>query len=492
MQQKGTWTEVPEDTELPNRAKPIPTTWVFKYKLDDKGYLTKYKARLCARGDLQHTEQDTFAATLAARVFRTLLAIVAAFDLETRQYDAVNAFANSPIDEPTYCNPPDGWTGSKSILLLLVKALYGLKQSPALWYRHLSRTLIDMGLEPITGIDCLFSNQHTLLFFFVDDIVLIFDRQFNKEVDNFQAQFFRRYEMRHLGELEWFLGIRITRDRPNRRLWLCQDSYICKLVSKFKINTDTRSPGSLLPTEILTKNTEQATPQEIYLYQQRVGSINFAAVTTRPDVAHAASKLSEFLANPSKHHLDCANRTLRYLAHTKDLSIMFNAEIEDPRTVFLASSDISFADDPDTRHSSQGYAFKLFQGMVDWKASKQKTVTTSSTEAELLAISAAGKEVLWWDRFFESISFEPGHTTQIQCDNMQTIRALSNTSRFPTKLRHIDIHRYWLRQEILTKRIQVHWTSTTTILADGLTKALPPQRHRDFVRLIGLETSKKR
>ena len=457
-----------------------------KYKLDDKGYLTKYKARLCARGDLQYTEQDTFAATLAARVFRALLAIVAAFDLETRQYDAVNAFANSPIDEPTYCLPPEGWTGPKSILLLLVKALYGLKQSPALWYRHLSQALVEMGLEPILGVDCLFSSQHMLLFFFVDDIVLIFDRQYTKEVDSFQAKFFHKYEMRHLGELEWFLGIRIVRDRPTRRLWLCQDSYISKLVSKFNVHTSIRAPGSPLPADTLTKNLDQATAQEIYLYQQRVGSINFAAVITRPDVAHAASKLSEFLTNPSKHHLDCADRTLRYLAYTKDLSIMFNGK-GDSRTIFLASSDASFADDPDTRHSSQGYAFRLFQGLVDWKASKQKTVTTSSTEAELLAISAAGKEVLWWDRFFQSISFNPGHTTNIQCDNIQTIRALSNTSKFTTKLRHVDIHNHWLRQEIAKQSIKVHWTSTTAILADGLTKALPPQRHQEFVRLIGLE-----
>lgn len=443
LQNKGTWSEVSYESASSAGKKPIPTTWVFKYKLDDQGFLTKYKARLYARGDLQHTEQNTFATTLAARIFRTLITIVAAFDLKTRQYDAVNAFANSPINKPTYCKPPNGWTGFQSILLLLLRALYGLKQSPALWNRHLSQTLIKIGLEPIPGIDCLFTNQFMLLFFFVDDIVVIYDRRYTKEVNKFQAQLFQTYEMRYLGELEWFLGIRITRHRKNRRLWLCQDSYISKLISKFKVDTNSKSPGSPLTTEDLTKHTGKATPQEIYTYQQRVGSINFAAVITRPDIAHAASKLSEFLTNPSKHHLECANRTLRYLAHTKDLAVMFDAQVEDSRTIFLASSDASFADDSDTRYSSQGYAFKLFNGMIDWKASKQRTVTTSSTEAELLAISTAGKEVIWWTRFFESISFELGYTTRIQCDNMQTIRVFTtNATRFITKLRHVDIHRH--------------------------------------------------
>ena len=59
--------------------------------------------------------------------------------------------------------------------------------------------------------------------------------------------------------------------------------------------------------------------------------------------------------------------------------------------------------------------------MIDWKATKQKTVTTSSTEAELLAISAAAKESLWWNRFFKAIELDPGHQTQIECNNMQTI-----------------------------------------------------------------------
>ena len=54
------------------------------------------------------------------------MAIVIVFDLDTRQYDAVNAFANSDIDEPIYIIPPLGWKGAK-VLLLLLKALYSLK-----------------------------------------------------------------------------------------------------------------------------------------------------------------------------------------------------------------------------------------------------------------------------------------------------------------------------------------------------------------------------
>lgn len=183
-------------------------------------------------------------------------------------------------------------------------------------------------------------------------------------MEEFQQHPFERFEMRNLGELEWFLGIHITRDRNVSKLWLCQDSYIDKIVAKFHISLDGKAPSTPLSAYLdgpystgpgLIKYDGHATAQEIQAYQQRVGSINFAAVITRPDVAQAASKLSEFLTNPSKFHMESANRTLKYLGHTKHLAIEFNATSDSDRnTTFLASSDASFANDVLTRYRSQG------------------------------------------------------------------------------------------------------------------------------------------
>jgi hypothetical protein len=88
---------------------PLPLTWVFKYKFDIEGHLVKYKARLCARGDLQTTNQDTYAATLAAQTFRAMMAITATYDLDIRQYDAVNAFVNADLIQPVLCRCPEGY-----------------------------------------------------------------------------------------------------------------------------------------------------------------------------------------------------------------------------------------------------------------------------------------------------------------------------------------------------------------------------------------------
>jgi len=110
----------------------LPLIWVFTYKLDKDSFVIKYKARLVVRGDLQVSQfKDTYAATLAARVFKALMAIAAYFNLDIYQFDAINAFCNALIDELIYVRYPDGFQVPGSCLKLL-KALYGMPRSALL------------------------------------------------------------------------------------------------------------------------------------------------------------------------------------------------------------------------------------------------------------------------------------------------------------------------------------------------------------------------
>ncbi|KAI0994003.1 hypothetical protein K3495_g14180, partial [Podosphaera aphanis] len=152
------------------KVKPIPVKWVFTYKTDDDGYLLKYKARMVIRGDLQiPTEKDTYAATLAMRVNRAILAICAYFDLETHQFDVTNAFphANLDDDDEVVINYPEGFKVANHKLRVL-KALYGLSISPRLWYNHLAATLEKIGLKPVPESGCVFCNDKLIVCFYVD------------------------------------------------------------------------------------------------------------------------------------------------------------------------------------------------------------------------------------------------------------------------------------------------------------------------------------
>ncbi|EKG08941.1 hypothetical protein MPH_14107 [Macrophomina phaseolina MS6] len=293
--------------------------------------------------------------------------------------------------------------------------------------------------------------------------------------------------MRALGEAQWFLALRIVRDREQRLLWLSQESYISGLIARYGVGENHFPPTPLPSDEVLQANQgTHASAQDIHLYQSRIGSAQFAATSTRVDIAYACSALSSYLTNPSPRHLELSQRLLSYLAGTKKLALCFQGNYDED-SIFTISSDAAFANDPDTRRSHQGSIITMFGAAVDWKAIKQPTVTTSTTEAELLALSEAAKQCFWWKRLFRGVQFDPGHQINVQCDNKQTLRLMQeNVGKLNTKLRHVDIHHHWLRQEAQAGNVHLQWTPTAVMLADGLTKALPRQKHAQFVTAIGL------
>lgn len=228
LEQKETWIQV-DKSSVPEDSIIIPLIWIFSYKFDSEGILTKFKARLCARGDLQLTDEDTYAATLASQSFRALMAITAAHDLEIRQYDVVNAFVNAPIRGEIFCHTPQGFDNemnNNKAILKLKRALYGLKSSPVYWYDELVSFLLNHGLYQVPGVNCIFTNEGLNLIFYVDDILITFHNKDAHLVENFERDLTIKFEIRKLLENSPFLGINIVRDRSSRRLWLSQSGYI--------------------------------------------------------------------------------------------------------------------------------------------------------------------------------------------------------------------------------------------------------------------------
>lgn len=226
--------------------------------------------------------------------------------------------------------------------------------------------------------------------------------------------------MRDEGDLHWFLGIRVIRDREHRQISLCQDSHIEKIATKFDAGAGRASfPSIPIPVSPLAKYRGTATAQSIKAYQEKVGSILYAAVITRHDVARAASELSRHLTNPSPDHHKAAEQTIAYLYSTRCLAATYGSESTE---ALVICSDASFADDEESRKSSQGYFMTLFGGPAVWKASRQSTVTTSTTEAELRALQTTASEAIALERLLKSIALDLQEPLKLYCDNTQTIR----------------------------------------------------------------------
>jgi len=420
------------------------------------------------------------------------MALVAKFDLETLQLDAVNAFVNGILDDPVYIMFPQGFEGDPTMCLQLDRALYGLKESPALWQRELTAVFKALGLKPVPDEPCIVRNDWLTVFFWVDDIVLLCRKEDLEKRDEFVRQLTAKFEMRNEGELHWFLGIRVVRNRAEKLLWLCQDSYIEKIAAKFdlvharKVRTPMRSGEHSTPPPPSGPSTEISRPS-VKRFQYRVGSALYAAIITRPDVAYAVSRLSQSLTNPRDEDQKDIDRVIAYLYQYRYYAVQFDGL---QGTCFLAATDAAFADDMRTRHSSQAHLFLLFGGAIGWRASRQQTVTTSSTEAELLALSDAASELLALERLFTSLTLVLNQRLTILCDNQMTIRLVNSLlPRLKTRLRHVDIHSCFLREKVHEGRLLVSWTSTTEMPADGLTKALQQgtfERFRDQLGLVDI------
>jgi hypothetical protein len=484
------------DADSHGHSQILPLMWVFTYKFDEEGLLYKYKARLVVRGDLQENWGDTYAATLAARVFRFLIALTAAFSLKAYQYDVLNAFLNAPLDKLVFVRTPDPYVEELGKLLELKRALYGLKDAPLLWYKHLKETLIKLGLRPVKDVPCLFTNERLIVFFYVDDIVVLVHPDHLDDHQRFEKGLEAVYDLRKLGELKWFLGIRVLRDWTAGTIWLIQDSFIEKIVNKFDLDQKSggRYPAVPLVENSLGQSEEETDHQRTQLYQQLVGSLAYISTFTRPDVARAHSVLARHLQNPGQKHVSAVKHVWRYLYGTRNLAIRASRQTAESssyvwdKSLFYGASDAAFADEVEGRRSSHGYLFKLYGMPIDWKATRQRSVTKSTTEAELIALSATGGEMEWWTRVFQHVKFDPEIQPTIYCDNEQTVGIVKKEDeRLHTKLRHVDTHQMWVRQEVQEGRLNVEWCPTAEMPADGLTKSLVRQKHTEFVRQLGLE-----
>ena len=351
----NSWTEVNKQG-VPKKIGILDCMWVYVYKYDKHGRLQKCKARLVVRGDQQQrTNQNTYAATLAGRSFRTLMALSARFDLELIQYDAVNAFVNAQLNEEVYMRMPPGHRRQGTVLRLN-KALYGLRNSPLLWHKALTGALRQLGFKNVPHEPCCSTLKGIIIFFYVDDIVVAHRWRDKPHADGLMHQLGKRFQLTGGNPLQWFLGIEIIRDREERLIWLSQASYIDKIVKLATLKPAYETP--MMIAELLPyKGTAQT--REIRVFQVKVGSLLYAAVITRPDIAFATSRLARFNCNPGPEHQRAADRALWYLYNTRGLALQLGGG-----DTFEVASDASFADNSIDRKSSQAFAIKLFGGLI--------------------------------------------------------------------------------------------------------------------------------
>jgi hypothetical protein len=121
-----------------------------------------------------------------------------------------------------------------------------------------------------------------------------------------------KFEMEDMGPANYFVGVRITRDRERKTISLCQDAYVAKILERFQMEDchPVDTPMTAGANEFMIPYDKQASKDDIELYGSMIGSEMYLVVQTRPDIAYAVSVLSRFLSNPSPQHISAARRVL--------------------------------------------------------------------------------------------------------------------------------------------------------------------------------------
>jgi len=388
LKENDVWDVIPK----PVGRKIVASRWVFEAKGNAQGEVERYKARLVAKGFSQILGQDydeIFAPVVCYDSLRLLLAISACKGWRPRQLDVKTAFLYGILKEEVYMDLPEG-SRIDGMVAKFKRCIYGLKQSPREWYYWLVEYLGPFGLVITAWDPCVLVHESGNLFLaiYVDDITLFgATGELKEQTINVMKTEFKVNDM---GELNWLLGIPIT--FTDNGITLSQTTFINKILNRFSMQ-DFKPVSTPIDTNHRLKATEvdqQCTDRTAY--QQIIGSLMYLVTGTRPDLVYIITHLSQFNSSPSITHLTAAKRVLRYLQGMKDRHLFYPCNNQLKMTAY---TDASYGNCLDTRRSFSGYIFQLGNATISWRCRKQRSVATSTCEAEYMALAMTTKHHLW-------------------------------------------------------------------------------------------------
>ncbi|GJR43670.1 retrovirus-related pol polyprotein from transposon TNT 1-94 [Tanacetum coccineum] len=409
LHKNKTWEFVP----LPGGKKPIGNKWVNKIKRNGDDQVERYRARLVVKGYAQKEGIDfneIFSPVVRMTTVRVVLALCATYDLHLEQLDVKTAFLHGNLYEEIYMLQPEGFEqkGKENLVCRLNKSLYGLKQAPRCWYKRFDSFIIGLGYNRLYVDPCAYfkrfrNNDFIILLLYVDDMLVAGP---NKDrISKLKAQLAREFDMKDLGP-------------ANKILWMfnMQD---CKPISTL-FPTNIKLSSKMSPSSEKERMEISRVP-----YASAVGSLMFAMICTRPNIAHAVGVVSQYMAEPG---------------------------------------------DLDGSKSTTGYVFTLSGETVSWVSKLQSVVAMSTTEAEYVAVAQASKEAVWLKMLLEELGHKQEKIT-LFCDN-QSALYLARNPAFHSKTKHIRVQYHFVREKVEEGTVDMQKIHTDDNATNYLTKAM--------------------
>ncbi|CAI7820589.1 unnamed protein product, partial [Closterium sp. NIES-53] len=393
--------------------------------------------------------KELFSPVVKPTTLQTLLAGAAIKGWVVKQMDVTTAFFNAVLEEEIFMVQPEGFDDGSGRVLRLKKALYGLKQAPRQWHLKLRGVLEESGFTPSTADHSLFMlgerEQRSFMVVYVDDI-LIFSPS-SDLVKEVMLKVQDKFKCKALGDVSFYLGLHIERD-VEKRCMRCVKG----------------------PEE------ESVGEEERRRFHPLVGSLMYAAVNTRPNVAFATGQLARVVQCPNKEQVATGMRVAKYLGQTATVGLQYSA---------AAQRRQKGADEPEDMTSVGGFICCVGGGPTASESKKQVDQALSSVESEYMALFRAVPEIVWQRRLLAELGEEQQGPTSLYCDSQGAI-ALAKNPVLHGLTKHMRVKWHWTKSIVAAGEVQLHYVKTTRQPADMMTKRLVEQQHWKCCKLSGM------
>ena len=228
--------------------------------------------------------------------------------------------------------------------------------------------------------------------------------------------------------------------------------------------------------------THQLTVNLRLTIRSAVGAMLYIMICTRPDISYAVGMLSRFNQKASYKHWAAAKHLMRYLKQTKHYKLQIGGKqdknIEAP--TLTGYCDSNWANNSKDMKSTSGFCFKLNGTLINWSSKKQNCVCTSSTQAELVALTSASKEAMWFRRLLNSVRVRQANPTIIHEDNQSTINNAVVADRVTPRNKHFHVSHLYIQDMVKQGELKINKLDTKEMLADIFTKPLGPTLFHRF------------
>lgn len=398
--------------------------------------------------------------------------------------DVKTAFLNGNLKEEIYLEQPEGFVipGQENKVCRLIKSLYGLKQAPKQWHEKFDTTVTAFGFQHNSADRCIYSkctSKYTVVIcLYVDDMLIIGTHL--EGILETKKYLSSNFKMKDLGEVDTILGIKVK--RTGSQISLSQSHYTEKILKKFQ-HLNIKEFNTPFDSSVkLNVNSGRSVAQ--LEYASAIGSMMYATHCTRPDIAFAVSKLSQYTVNPGTEHWKAVGRVLGYLKRTSAFELTYSSS----NGILEGYSDASWIDHTSDSKSTSGWIYTLAGGAISWASKKQTCIAHSTMEAELIALAAASKEAEWIRDLLLDIRLWdiPMPSIPMYCDSEATLSKVYN-SVYNGKSRHVGLRHNFVRQLIENGTIKVVYVKTSRNLADPFTKPLTRDLITSTTRVMGLK-----